>query len=272
MSPADLVRRTAQLADEAVPLVVVTLVETKGSTPADVGAKMLVTTAGLDAGTVGGGRVEAKAIEYAQAMLADGASCQSVDWSLKADVGMTCGGRVRLFFEPVGVATWPIVVFGAGHVTQALARLLVALPCQLTCIDPRGDWLAQLPDGVRRVETPDPPAEVDRLPQSAFVLCMTRGHRSDLPVLERLLKSDREFPYLGVIGSRAKAAVLRKDLTEAGVPADRQGFHCPIGMPIGSNHPAEIAVSIAAQLLAIRDEVADKVQLPGVSNTADQSA
>lgn len=266
MSPADLVRRTAQLADEATPLVVVTLVETTGSTPADAGAKMLVTAAGLDSGTVGGGRVEAKAIQHAQGLLSGGSGCESVDWSLKADIGMTCGGRVRLFFEPIGVANWPIVVFGAGHVTQALARLLVALPCQLTCIDPRGDWLARLPEGVRRIEAADPPAEIERLPDEAFVLCMTRGHHSDLPVLERLMKAGREFPYLGVIGSRAKAAVLRKELTEAGVPAERQRFHCPIGLPLGSNHPAEIAVSIAAQLMAVRDSALNAL------GNADQSA
>ncbi|MEO0529544.1 MAG: xanthine dehydrogenase accessory protein XdhC [Planctomycetota bacterium] len=271
MDPADLVRRAAQLADEATPLVIVSLVEATGSTPADAGAKMLVTADGLDSGTVGGGRIEAKAIQHAVGLLAAGGGCESVDWSLKADVGMTCGGRVRLFFEPIGVASWPIVVFGAGHVTQALARLLTALPCQLTCIDPRSDWLARLPEGVRRIESADPPSEIDGLPAGAFVLCMTRGHQSDLPVLDRILKSGREFPYLGVIGSRAKAAVLRKELTEAGVPTDRQRFHCPIGLPIGSNHPAEIAVSIAAQLLAVRDRV-DGEAVDAAVRPADQSA
>ncbi|MEM1013879.1 MAG: xanthine dehydrogenase accessory protein XdhC [Planctomycetota bacterium] len=250
---AELIRRSAELADAGEPFVAVTLTEASGSTPADAGAKMLVTADGLVAGTVGGGRVEAKAIAVAQAMLAERAACRALDWSLKADVGMTCGGRVRLFFEPVGVATWPIVVFGAGHVTQALAELLVRLPCQLTCIDPRPDWLARLPAGVRRDESPDPPAEVARLPGDAMVLCMTRGHASDLPVLEALFKTDRTFPYVGAIGSRAKAAVLRKELLAAGVAEERIVFHCPIGLPIGTNHPAEIAVSITAQLLEARD-------------------
>lgn len=257
MTPTDILRRTTQLADAATPLVVVTLVETSGSTPADIGARMLVTTGGLDCGTVGGGRVEAKAIEVAQSMLADKSGCQSVDWSLKADVGMTCGGRVRLFFEPVGVRHWPIIIFGAGHVTQALAELLVGLPCQLTCIDPRGEWLAKLPSSVQTIEAATPPAEVDRLPEGAFVLCMTRGHSADLPVLEAIFKSDRTFPYLGVIGSRAKAAVLKKELSAVGVSEDRIDFKCPIGLPIGSNHPAEIAVSIAAQLLETRDALAE---------------
>lgn len=256
MTPADLARRSAQLADSGEAHVAVTLVEATGSTPADAGAKMLVTAAGLDAGTVGGGRVEAKAIAEAQTLIKESGGCRLVDWSLKADVGMTCGGRVKLFLEPVGVAAWPIVVFGAGHVTQELAKLLVRLPCQLTCIDPRAEWLTKLPPGVRTVETADPPGEVDRLPDGTYVLCMTQGHKTDLPVLVKLYGTQRAFPFVGVIGSKAKATVLRKELAEAGVPAERAAFHCPVGLPIGTNHPAEIAVSIAAQLLQVRDALA----------------
>ncbi|QDT68963.1 XdhC and CoxI family protein [Planctomycetes bacterium MalM25] len=253
MTDAALYRRSAELAESATPFVTVTLVETTGSTPADAGAKMLVIASGLELGTVGGGRVEAKALGLAAEMLAGGPTTRLVDWSLKADVGMTCGGRVKLLLESVGVAPWPIVIFGAGHVTQALARLLVTLPCQVTCIDPRREWLDKLPAGVRALESDDPPAEVEQLPGDAFVLCMTKGHRSDLPVLRAIFESGIVFPYLGVIGSRAKAAVLRKELTEAGVAEERLAFHCPIGLPIGSNSPGEIAVSIAAQLLEQRD-------------------
>ncbi|MEN1679603.1 MAG: xanthine dehydrogenase accessory protein XdhC [Planctomycetota bacterium] len=253
MTPAALARRTVELAQAGTPVVSVALVEATGSTPADTGARMLVTAAGLDCGTVGGGRVEAKAIGHAQAMLATGAAAETLRWSLKADVGMTCGGAVRLFFEPIGVATWPIVVFGAGHVTQALAHVLAPMPCQVTCIDPREEWLAKLPTGITKRHSPSPPEEVEKLPSDAFVLCMTRGHSSDLPVLEAIFKLPRSFPYLGVIGSKAKAAVLRKELAERGIAAERAVFRCPIGLPIGSNHPAEIAVSVAAQLLERRD-------------------
>lgn len=253
MNHVDLLRRSTELAESATPFVMVTLVEATGSTPQDTGAKMIVTAEGLDVGTVGGGRVEAKAIDEAQAMLSEQRPHELVDWNLKADVGMTCGGRVKLFFECPGVSSWQIVIFGAGHVTQALARLLTTLPCQVTCIDPRGDWLDRLPAGVHKREVIDPAAEVDALPDDTYVLCMTRGHRSDLPVLQQIFERQREFPFLGVIGSKAKAAVLRKELSEAGIPMERLVFHCPVGMPIGSNHPGEIAVSIAAQLLETRD-------------------
>ncbi len=253
MNQFDLHRRCTEFADAATPFVLVTLVEATGSTPQDTGAKMIVTSDGLAAGTVGGGRVEAKAIDEALAMLRDRRTYQLHDWSLKADVGMTCGGRVKLFFDCQGVSSWQITIFGAGHVAQALSRLLATLPCQVTCIDPRPDWLARLPAGIQAVASVDPAAEVKTLPDDAFVLCLTQGHRSDLPVLQRIFELDRKFPFLGVIGSRAKAATLRKELAAAGIVADQAIFHCPVGRPLGSNHPAEIAVSIVAQLLEVRD-------------------
>jgi len=252
MNQIDLHRRCAELSETATPFVLVTLIEVTGSTPQDVGAKMIVTSEGLAAGTIGGGRVEAKAIDEALAMFCDRATCLLHDWSLKADVGMTCGGRVKIFFDCLGVSSWQVVLFGAGHIVQALSRLLVSLPCQVTCIDPRADWLARLPAGIH-AESSNPASEVEALPTDAFVLCMTRGHRSDLPVLERIFQLERAFPYLGVIGSKAKAAVLRKELTAAGIRADQARFHCPVGLPIGTNEPAEIAISIVAQMLEVRD-------------------
>ncbi len=233
---------------------VVTLIEATGSTPQDAGSKMIVSSAGLEHGTVGGGKLEAKAIGLAQAMLAGQQTTQLVDWNLKADVGMTCGGRVKLFFQTSGVAVWPIALFGAGHVAQALARILVSLPCQVTCFDPRAEWLGRLPAEVSRQQIAEPASAVATLPTNAFVLCMTQGHATDRPILQAVYEGEHSFPFVGVIGSAAKAAVLRKELAAAGIPAERLTFHCPVGLPIGTNHPAEIAVSIAAQLLEVRDD------------------
>ncbi len=253
MNESEVLRRALALTERATRFVLVTLVETAGSVPQDVGGKLIVTDQGYDLGTVGGGRLEAKAIGLAQQMLQEGSAQQLVDWSLKTDVGMTCGGRVKLFFEAMATESWPIIIFGAGHVAQALTRLLVTLPCQTTCIDPRKEWLVQLPEGVRTIVSENPSKQVAKLPDSAFVLCMTQGHRSDLPVLAEIFISGREFPYLGVIGSKAKAKVLHRELIESGVSPEKVSFHCPIGLPIGTNHPAEIAISIVAQLLEVRD-------------------
>ena len=139
-----LYERMLALGRNGVPCTLVVLVEALGSTPQDTGAKMLVTAGGLEAGTVGGGKVEAKAIELARNLLQQpSAPPRLVNWVLKRDVGMTCGGSVKLYFEPRGAdgsgADWPIWIFGAGHVVQALVPLLTPLACQLTVVDPRRD-------------------------------------------------------------------------------------------------------------------------------------
>jgi xanthine dehydrogenase accessory factor len=83
---------------------------------------------------------------------------------------------------------------------------------------------------------------------------MTMGHATDRPILEEVFRQGRTFPFLGVIGSRAKRAVLLKELADAGIPADEAAaFHCPIGLDIGTNQPGEIAVSVVAQLIQERD-------------------
>ena len=261
-----------QLVSAGRPFVAVTLVDVVASAPANIGAKMLVTQEGLFFGTVGGGKIEMKSLAEARAMLAGetrdesregaggtgGGASRFVEWNLQKDVGMTCGGVVRLFFEAYNVATWPIVIFGAGHCAQALVRLLLTLHCQITVIDPRAEWLAKLPVDakLRTVHAERPMAEyVKDLPAHSFVLMMTMGHATDQPILVEILqRRPDDFRYIGVIGSEAKAGALRRGLLAAGVPeAVLPRYCCPIGLPIGSNDPAEIAVSVAAQLLEKRD-------------------
>ncbi len=252
--------RVSRLEAERAPFVLVTLVETIGSTPQDAGAKMLVGPAGLIAGTVGGGRIEAKAISFAQDLLAHRAAPTLVNWTLKGDAGMTCGGSVKLYFEPhvAGGARWTIAIFGAGHVTQALIPVLLPLPCQIRVFDSRPEWIARLPAAwnLAAQTCEELAGAVDSLPSGTFLLSMTQGHKTDRPILLRALSGEK-FPYLGCIGSEAKAAVLRQELTSDGIAPDRLArLHCPIGSDFGTNHPHEIALSIAAQLLSERDRLA----------------
>ncbi|HYC71987.1 MAG TPA: xanthine dehydrogenase accessory protein XdhC [Opitutaceae bacterium] len=265
MGPPDIYEQLASLQREGTASVLVVLVEALGSTPQDSGAKMLVTSAGLLAGTVGGGKVEARALGLAREILAaGGAEPRFVNWSLRKDVGMTCGGSVKLYFEPHLAggpgSAWPIWIFGAGHVVQALVPVLAPLDCALTVVDPRREWLDRLPRArnCRYIEAEDPASLVPRMPDPAFLLCLTQGHASDRPVLQRALL-ERNFPFVGVIGSDAKAAILRNELVAEGVPAQRaKQFHCPVGLEFGTNHPHEIALSIAAQLLTERDALKRK--------------
>jgi xanthine dehydrogenase accessory factor len=256
------------------PFVMVTVVDSNGSVPQDVGAKMLVTESGLYYGTVGGGKVEARAILEAADLLKEvrtvtelnGRSGRKqstgitkfVNWSLSKDIGMTCGGSVKMFLEAFNIKSWNITVFGAGHCSNALTNLLVNLDCHVTCLDTREEWLRKLPTNakLRTVHSHNLPGEVANIPVGAFVLLMTMGHSSDMPILIEILRqnAEKKFAYIGVIGSDAKAARLKRDVTEAGLPeTETKRFKCPMGLPIGTNHPQEIAISIAAQLLAVRD-------------------
>lgn len=249
-----------ELSAAGAPFVAVTVVDTVGSTPQDRGSKMLVTAAGRHFGTVGGGKIEARCIEEAKRLLSDSSlpKTEFFQWSLNKDIGMTCGGIVRVYFELFNATRWNIVVFGAGHVAQALIEILVKLDCRVTCIDPRPEWLSGLAASAKltKIMSADMPGEVARLGDDAFVVLMTMGHTTDKPILLEILRT-RTFPYVGVIGSNAKAKRLRQDVLDAGLPAEAQrAFHCPIGLPVGSDSPYEIAVSVTAQLLAERDRPA----------------
>jgi xanthine dehydrogenase accessory factor len=262
MSEAGFYEQIVALEADGAAFVVVILADALGSTPQDTGAKMLVTPAGLHSGTIGGGKVEAKAIEVAAELLASNTSTpRFVNWALKTDVGMTCGGSVKLYFEPHVAGgsggAWPIWIFGAGHVVQALVPVLAPLDCQLTVVDPRREWLDRLPRArhARYLQHDHPADLVPTMPDHAFLLCLTKGHASDRPVLQRAL-AERKFPFVGVIGSASKAKVLQKEMIAGGLPAPRaRQFHCPIGLPFGNNDPREIALSIAAQLLTERDRL-----------------
>ena len=250
------------LENEGVSFVLVTLVDALGSTPQDAAAKMLVTAQGLHSGTVGGGKVEAAALRFAADVLAKGDSKpRFVSWTLKGDVGMTCGGSVKFYFEPhFGAGPWNIAVFGAGHVGQALIPVLAPLPARITVVDSRPEWLERLPrfQNLRVVHSDSPESVVPTLPDDAYLLVMTMGHATDRPILRRAL-TERSFPFIGVIGSDAKAKILRKELIADGVSAKQATkFHCPVGLDFGSNHPHEIALSIAAQLLLERDRAQAK--------------
>jgi xanthine dehydrogenase accessory factor len=256
----EFIRRLAELDQAGRPVVVVTLVDAVGSTPQDVGSKILVNADGLVSGTIGGGRLEQQAIEMARQMLTQSPKSRSamlVEWNLQQDVGMTCGGAVKLFFEGFNLLRWRIVIFGAGHVAQALTRCLLNLDCQILCIDSRPEWLAQLPESPRLsvLQLEEVPQAVDQLAEDDFVVCMTMGHRSDGPILQRIFQQARSVAFLGVIGSQAKRKALVRELQEAGIPPEQaEQFECPIGLPLGNNQPQEIAISITAQLLQRRDQ------------------
>ena len=253
-----------KLLEAGTPFVCTTLVEAKGSTPRAQGGRMLVTESGLFSGTVGGGLVEAKALDFALNFLAETKiheQTKFVQWNLNRDAGMSCGGSVKLFFERFHTNNWEIVVYGAGHVAQALIPLLLTLESQLICIDTRQEWLDKLPESpkLKKLFVKSLPETVENISEKAFVLIMTQGHRSDFYVAQKFLEYSKQ-PFLGVIGSRAKAATLKRELKKDGLKkVDTDRLVCPLGFSLGGNHPQEIAVSITAQLLYERDKLFNKL-------------
>ncbi|MDO9182281.1 MAG: xanthine dehydrogenase accessory protein XdhC [Bacteriovorax sp.] len=252
----DLLAQISKLKENASSFVIVTMVSVRGSAPQEIGARIIVNESGLNFGTIGGGKIEAKAIRVAQELLLKEDIHQFVEWNLQTDVGMTCGGVVGLFFEKIlPISNWKIAVFGAGHVSQELIRLLIKLDCEVTCIDPRAEWLAKLPEHFRlkKIQLDDMKSALSTLSPKTFIVSVTMGHAFDLPIL-LLALSDFNFPYVGAIGSESKARVIKNDLKKNGINENLiSKLHCPIGEPVGNNHPVEIAISIVAQLLKVRD-------------------
>lgn len=246
----------AELRREGVDAVVVTITAARGSVPGQVGAKAIVTAEGMISGNLGGGKVEAKAIKYAALFLAESVTCALETWNLQQDVGMTCGGEMSFLFEKVAATgAWHIAIFGAGHVSQALVPVLATLACRIDVFDTRSDWLGKFPQlpnvSLHHLKTFE--QGVGFLSSESYILSLTKGHASDRPVLREAIRLFPEVPYIGVIGSAAKRAVLMRELREDGLDDGvLEKIICPVGLPIGGNAPAEIAISITAQLLARR--------------------
>ncbi len=177
--------------------------------------------------------------------------------NLQLDIGMTCGGEMAFLFERItATESWRIAVFGAGHVSQALGPVLATLSCRIDVCDKRADRLEKFSKHpnvkLQLVESFEDGAEF--LTIRSFVVSITKGHASDRPVLREALRRFPEIPFLCVIGSASKRAVLLRELGEDGFgPELLEKILCPAGLPLGGNDPAEIAISIAAQLLACRD-------------------
>ncbi len=257
------IEKLFELNQQKINHVVITLTAIRGSAPQEIGSKMIVTTAGHCFGSVGGGKIEAHVIEVAIERLKQQEKSISFTWNLQTDIHMTCGGEVTLFFDIHYFNDFHIAIFGAGHISQHLCRVLQYWSCQIQVFDDRKNWLDELPSAhnLEKIQTPIAAEEVMKLSKNSYLICITQGHESDLPILETALRKAEHFAFIGVIGSKQKAAKLKQDLrireiSEAAIDK----LIIPIGLPIGNNSPAEIAVSIAAQILAVRDNVSFSLQ------------
>ena len=238
------------------PAALVTIIRTQGSTPQRVGAKMLVFADGRSIGTIGGGCYEndafwkaRKALETRKPLVA---RYELAD-DIAEESGLICGGQMEVYIEPLEAAP-QLYLVGAGHVSYHLARLAATVGFRIHVLDDREKYanLERFPDATEAIVDSIPEwLQKATLPANAYVVILTRGHRYDLDALRAL--APRDLRYLGLIGSRAKIARLYDALREESVPADQlQKVHAPVGLNIGAVSPQEIAVSILAELIAIK--------------------
>ena len=237
------------------PIAVATVVEAGGSTPREVGAKMVIYPDGRTVGTIGGGGVESRVIEEAKEALAERQS-REVAYRLvdeeRGDPGI-CGGNMRIFIEVLPVRP-TLLIIGGGHVGQAVAELGAFLGYRIVVVDDRPEMVTEerFPWAEERLAE-DPAEAVERLPldEHTYLVMVTPHHSLDERVLVKLV--DRPVAYIGLIGSRRRTAHTFQRAREAGVPESLlERIHTPIGLDIGAETPREIAVSILAEVIAVQ--------------------
>lgn len=243
--------------------VVAELTQVRGSSPRAQGTFMLIGTGGA-LGTIGGGALEHLVIERARQVIRDGIG-DDLDVPLGPEIGQCCGGRVTVAMRIVDrakaealvagveteVAAMPnVLVFGAGHVGQALARSLVLLPLRVTIVDTRADELAGLPAGVGARVVAMPEAVVRQAPEGSTYLVLTHDHALDFLIAAEALQR-RDSPYVGMIGSETKKAKFRSWFKAEGYdPQLLNRLVMPIGaMGLGDKRPEVIAALAAAEIM-----------------------
>ncbi len=253
---SELARRLSEAIEAGTGLGLATVVSAQGSTPGRVGFKMLVYRDGTSFGTVGGGELEKRVLDTVRAGLAEPSIARFVmsgDPRVPDGTHMICGGVAEVFLEPLGLSD-ELYVFGGGHVGGALVRVGRLGGFRVIVYDNRPEFASR----ERHLEANEvisaPYEELGehvRFGPRTFIAIMTHGHRHDEIVLRACL--GRERAYLGCIGSKAKAHKMLARLRDTGVDDDQlHRIDMPIGLDIGSQAAGEIAISIIAQIMAVR--------------------
>ena len=252
----DVLPAAAAALERAEPAALVTIVRSCGSTPQRTGAKMLVFADGRTVGTIGGGCYENDAMGRARQAIATGTP-SLVKYDLNDDFvqesGLICGGQMEVYIDPIAPSP-TLYVIGAGHVGWHLGRMAADAGFRIHVLDDREKFAnAERFPFAEAIEVEEIGAWLGtaELSPAAYVVVVTRGHTHDFDAIRAL--AVRDLRYLGLIGSRAKVARIFSALEDEGMPRlCLQRVHAPIGLDIGAVTPAEIAVSILAEMIAVR--------------------
>ncbi|NDJ10287.1 MAG: xanthine dehydrogenase [Acidobacteriia bacterium] len=233
-----------------------TIVEVNGSIPSFQTAKLLVREDGSMAGTIGGGCVEAEVWNAAREVIATGKP-RNMQFSLGQDAaydnGLICGGQLQVFVECITPQP-SAIVFGGGHISKSLCKVLDLAGFRTSVVDNRETYANR----ERFPEAADIHAEEyeDVFPKlfvndSTYVVIVTRGHRDDMRVLRWAVSTSAR--YIAMIGSRRKTIAVIKELEKEGIPnSEFERIYAPMGFEIGAVSPEEIAISVAAEMIAMR--------------------
>jgi xanthine dehydrogenase accessory factor len=235
---------------------VATIVEVNGSIPSFESAKMLVREDGSMMGTVGGGCVEAEVWNAAREVI-ESEKPKHLSFSLAEDAaydqGLICGGQLNIFVEPV-IPQPRVLIFGGGHVSKGISRIATLAGFATTIIDNREAFAnpERFPEAdatfAEEYEEVFPKLEVT---SSTYVIIVTRGHRDDMRVLRWAVTTPAK--YIAMIGSKRKTISVVRELEKEGIPREAfENVSAPMGLEIGAQTPEEIAVSVVAEMIAVR--------------------
>ncbi len=233
-----------------------TIVEVNGSIPSYESAKILVREDGSFMGTIGGGCVEAEVWNAAREVI-ETEKPRHLNFNLGQDAaydnGLICGGQLNVFIEAI-VPQPHAFIFGAGHISKSLARVSSMAGFGVSVIDNRESFAnrERFPDvdEVLAAEYEEAFASLN-INSSSYIIIVTRGHRDDMRVLRWAITT--EARYISMIGSRRKVIAVVKEFEKEGVSRESfERIHAPMGLEIGAITPEEIAVSVAAEMIAVR--------------------
>jgi xanthine dehydrogenase accessory factor len=254
----DIFEEIARIRREGKSAALATVVEGESGTPGKTGFRMLIYPDGSSVGTVGGGLLEANVQEEALECLREKRSKLlefTLDERSADNLGALCGGRVKIFLEPI-LGERRVYVFGGGHIALPLVQFAKALDFATTVVDDREEFANR-----ERFPTADEVKAGDfvqiaqsmKFNEDDSVVIITRGHEHDEIVLKECLSKEILPGYVGMIGSRDKVAATFSNLKKQGIDEKLlRRVRAPIGIPIGGRTPAEIALSIIAQIVAER--------------------
>ncbi len=248
----DIYAKLVELNKSRVKSTLCVLISTSGSVPRKAGAKMIVSAAGDLYGTIGGGKVEQQVKKRALEIMG-GVKPETLRINLENDAEMHCGGAVEVYLEP-SVPASELYIFGAGHVGAALASMAKNFNFDVTIVDHRKELLAPIEaDGVKVIPGvyEEIAAKTDS-GENTYLVVATPKHESDIGTTAILVR--KNFKYLGMIGSKKKviqavSTFKNQHISEALI----NNIDMPIGLPFNAQTPQEIAISILAKLIDVRN-------------------